>query len=176
MRCVLNMELNSSNKKEILQTLTCFRHALKQFTFSPDARKLDCYMQDSLKCACGIASYALGVLLKSKFKLKCQLAYGIYLDGKIDLENLSPNDVNHVWLSSGNYIIDVTASQFGDNEIVLRQKRRGGKETFLELFRDEVENIKNETKNWGYGQCPSKSTLKSIIRNYQDITGETISI
>lgn len=170
--------LSLSKKKEIKDILPKFRQALKQFTESPNASGLDCYKRKDLACACAISSHALSTLLKFR-GIKNNLVFGVYLDGSFDLETLSPTDINHVWIETNGYIIDLTASQFGDKEIVFRKKKRRTKtsdEPFLNFFSVEVGKIKNEIKLWPSSQTPSRKTLKSILQNYSDISGEEIPV
>lgn len=170
--------LSQNKKKEIKSILPTFRQALKQFVESPNASGLDCYNKKNLTCACAISSHALSTLLKFR-GIKNKLVFGVYLNDLIDLECLSPVDINHVWVDVDGYIIDVTATQFGEKEIVFRKKRKRTKsvsEPFLDFFKVDCDKIKSETKLWPKTQTPSRKTLKSILQNYSDISGEVVTL
>jgi hypothetical protein len=170
--------LSTLKKKEIKNILPKFRQALKQFTESPNASGLDCYKKADLACSCAIASHALAILLKFR-GIENKLIFGVYIDKYLDLDRLSPIDINHVWVEVNDYIVDVTASQFGEKEIVFRKKRNRTKTTtepFLSLVKVDVEKIKAETKLWPKTQTPSRKTLKSILQNYSDISGEEVPL
>lgn len=169
------MMLSVEDEQKIESVLPKFRESLKLFVNSPVSSGLDCHKEDEdLSCSCAISSHALGTLLERK-GFSPSVIVGVYNDSRKELDELSPNDINHCWLEVGGKIIDLTASQFNrkEKEIVFISTENSGKK-FIPIIRTSVKSMKKDVTDWPKQQVPSLRNTRHILRNYQDLTGENV--
>jgi hypothetical protein len=122
----------------------------------------------------------MGTLLE-KIGFSPTIVFGVY-----DEKNVKPTDwidINHCWIEIGDHIIDLTASQFGDEEIIFEEIEKIGSK-FIPLIRTTVSDAKSDMKKymsddkmeWQKRQTPSLRNTKHILRTYQDLTGENLGV
>ena len=100
------------------------------------------------------------------------IVLGVYDEGQ--LIELSPENINHCWVELGDHIIDVTATQFGENDEILFDDVEIIGSKFYPLIKTTVKDLKRDVTDWPKNQTPSLRNTKHILRAYQDITGENV--
>ena len=159
--------------REIKKILPTVRQAVLLFVNSNSARGLDCHENRDLACSCAITSRALTIIL-NRMGYKARLVCGHLVDcdlNKLNKDDLTGNDINHSWVEIGDYIIDLTASQFNTKKNKL----------FSEIIytKDKSRHIKMEQSShrslkmfseWGFQQIPRKKFVNRIIQNFEDLS------
>ena len=105
------------------------RLACEQFAQSEHAKSFDFYQDKALPCMCAIASFALQKYLTSK-GFTSMVYVGDYYQGKhgkskngLPFGYWSGEEI-HCWVECGQFIVDITATQFGvKNKVVIIKDR-----------------------------------------------------
>jgi hypothetical protein len=106
-----------------------------------------------LSCMCGVASYALRRALR-KEGIPAELICGEYTDHAGQL-----NGDYHCWVSVGNCIIDITATQFGNPHKIYVVAINN----YHYIKKKVVKNPSAFFKQWPPDQRPHKELLKKIL-------------
>ena len=138
-----------SRVKEIAESVRekCRLYALKDGNYCPDLTGL-----------CAIASYILKSSLR-KEKIKSRVICGVF-DESSNFEFWeNEEEDNHCWLEVDNEIVDITASQFGLEDIHITVAKDSRYKKNLEIKR--IKLLKD--RGWPDYQLPRKDIVKKIL-------------
>lgn len=159
--------------REIRKSLPVLRQAIQLFTTSKSSITLDCHGEDDLSCSCAIASRTVVFFLR-RLGIFAKVAYGTF-DEFGQFRNQKPDPVentNHSWTEFGDYIIDLTASQFNvkDKKFPDIIVTNVNDPRYIKLGSVNHKSIK-PFYDWPAGQLPRKKYVNSILKNFDDLSG-----
>lgn len=150
MKTICNrVKIASKLRKHIEKNLDIFQDISKDFGDFGDFGDLE-----DLDCLCGICSMALkNLFIKSGYSAK--VIYGFF-----DEEN------NHCWVESGNFIFDITATQFGFPRKLQRKvvKLKIGSPLYKKYYFPQKEYVSVRSfRDWPIEQKPTKKVMDKIF-------------
>lgn len=157
--------------REIEKDLPILRQAIQLFVNSNSSITLDCHGENDLSCSCAIASRTVVFFLR-RLGIYANVAYGTFDEFGIFAKK-KPDpliDTNHSWTEFGDYIIDLTASQFNVKnkkfpEILVTDVNDP---TYIKLGSVNHKTI-SPFYDWPIGQLPRKKFVNQILKNFDDL-------
>ena len=126
------------------------RRKCAQFARSSAAENYDFHGNEGLEAMCAIASMALRRASGNKFTVHI---------GDYALNDTCTKWGNHCWVEYKDWIIDITATQFGVKIPVFI----GRKENYGMRYREGKRGNRYSDYTWGDGQNPTSRLIKKIL-------------
>ena len=121
-----------------------------RFALSDKSRDYDFHGMSNLSCMCLFASTVLAATLRRKVDPEAMIAVGQFTSGH--------DGRNHCWVVSQGKVIDITATQFGMQQIEIH-------DAVTNTFWTEAERITpgDIPEDWPWTQSPTKSLLAKFV-------------